>query len=71
MDDTPQTVPDEIARKHGDVRIALLRRIYGSEFALGIDGRSSLGESIGLLDPRSLEVLVHDYGTGFLFGPNA
>ncbi len=59
----------EMSRKHGDMRIAALRQIYGAAFGTGVDGRSSLKEAIGSLDAPSLETLVRDYESGWLFGP--
>lgn len=68
MDVQTRDISREIALKHGDTRVAALRRIYGAAFGTNVDGRKPLAEVIEALDVPSLNALVDDYRAGLLFG---
>ena len=49
-----------IGKKYGAMRISILRRAYGSEFALGVADWMTVGQVLSILDEPSLAKLVWD-----------
>ncbi|MDB5482155.1 MAG: hypothetical protein JWO83_3208 [Caulobacteraceae bacterium] len=58
----------EINRKHGNIRVRPLRRLYGPDFARGFPNDEKLKDVLPTLDEASLGQLVHDYERGYLAG---
>jgi hypothetical protein len=58
----------DISRRHGDVQVKSLRRIYGAAFGLGFTPNAKLSDALAMLDDRSLMMLIVDYEAGTLEG---
>lgn len=56
----------EISRKHGNTKVATLRRIYGPSFAPKADPTGTLADVLETMDEPSLTKLVHDHEAGSL-----
>jgi hypothetical protein len=60
---------DEIARKHGNVELRLLRKIYGPGFAPGFPDNTLVSEALDRLDWYSISRLHHHHTETTLEGP--
>jgi hypothetical protein len=58
----------EISRRHGDIQVKTLRRIYGAAFALGFTPNARPSDALTMLDDQSLAKLVDDHEAGTLEG---
>jgi hypothetical protein len=56
----------EISRKHGNILLGTLRKIYGKSFAAGYPDTAKLNEVLSQLNETSLSQLRRDHGTGHL-----
>lgn len=56
----------EISRKHGNTKVATLRRIYGPGFAPHANAADTLADVLERMDEPSLTRLVHDHEAGSL-----
>lgn len=56
----------EVSRKHGDTKVATLRKIYGLEFAPGFEEGRTLRQILADLDETSLTKIVHHHDSGRL-----
>jgi hypothetical protein len=56
----------EIVTNYGNTLIATLRRLYGPDFARGIDANERLSDALQRLDFTSQNNLVRDYESGKL-----
>lgn len=58
----------EISRKHGNTRVATLRKTHGADFAPGFQGTDTLSHVLQELDEPSLSKLIRDHQAGTLEG---
>jgi hypothetical protein len=60
----------DLAKKHGKILISVLRKTYGTGFALGMPDNLKLIDVIHQLDERSLSRLARDSGASAIIQPN-
>jgi hypothetical protein len=58
----------EISRKHGNTLVRTLRRIYGADFARGLNDTDKLSDVLQTLDEPSLSNLIRDHQARTLEG---
>ncbi len=68
IDDRHRDKNGEISRKHGNILVGTLRKIYGSNFAAGAPDSAKLEDVLAKLHETSLTQLVEDHAGGNLEG---
>ena len=65
-DSRPRDDIHEILRKHGDISVRSLRRIYGLRFAWNHKDNEKLADALATMDVGSLDQLVKHHKDGTL-----